>query len=94
MGKFAVLLFLSSMLIAPWSWAKKPPRAKAEAHAGAQLNNGIVTSEQAEFGVMATIRGKTSFVRFYDKSLDKVCYASLLHKTDQIQAISCVDGKK
>lgn len=56
---------------------------------------GVVASSEVEYGVMMTIKGKTSISRFTDKDKNIVCYVSHKHNTDEVQAISCLpDGKK
>jgi hypothetical protein len=56
---------------------------------------GVVASAEVEYGVMMTIKGKTSISRFTDKDKKIICYVSHKHKTDEVIAMSCVPmGKK
>jgi catabolite regulation protein CreA len=56
---------------------------------------GVVASGEVEYGVMMTIKGKTSISRFTDKDRNITCYVSHKHKTDEVIAMSCVpSGKK
>ena len=50
---------------------------------------GVVASGEVEYGVMMTIKGRTSISRFIDKDKKMVCYMAHHHQTDTIQTMSC-----
>jgi hypothetical protein len=76
------LVFFTLLLITNIAWAEK-----SESHSPLP---GVVASKEVEYGVMMTIKGKTSISRFTDNDRNVTCYVSHKHKTDEVIAMSCV----
>lgn len=77
------LVFLVLVVLSTCAFAKK----KATSHSPMP---GVVASNEVEYGVMMTIKGKTSISRFTDNDRNITCYISHKHKTDEVIAMSCV----
>ena len=88
-----ILLMIMTLLLSGATYAKKPKKQQKDSKFQTAYK-GIVASDEVEFGIMMTIRGKTSVARFVDKDANKVCYLSFKHQTDELQAMSCLDYDK